>query len=191
MSQAAADKVKTLPPKAVATAAESGNVDQIRDILFGGQMRDYERRFEELDERFKRELERARQESVRRFEQFEVSLKDQSDKALAQLKRVELELRTQSESHTQNAERMSRTLRTEIADIDEKHEVSGSNLRERLQKLASETAESVRSTQQEMSTVIERMGAGLRDEKVAREELAGFFSEIALRLTRQFDLPKS
>lgn len=24
------------------------NVDQIRDILFGGQMRDYERRFQEL-----------------------------------------------------------------------------------------------------------------------------------------------
>ena len=27
------------------------NVDQIRDILFGGQMRDYERRFQDLAER--------------------------------------------------------------------------------------------------------------------------------------------
>jgi hypothetical protein len=41
-----------------------------------------------------------------------------------------------------------------------------------------------------LSSVIERMGHTLRDEKVAREELAGFFQEMALRLTRQFDLPK-
>ena len=32
-------------------AASAGNVDKIRDILFGGQMRDYERRFQELEDR--------------------------------------------------------------------------------------------------------------------------------------------
>ena len=55
MSQQNVDK--KLPAK---PAANEGNVDQIRDILFGGQMRDYERRFEELEERMKRETERNR-----------------------------------------------------------------------------------------------------------------------------------
>ena len=38
------------------------NVEQIRDILFGGQMRDYERRFQELDARIAAELSRLRDE---------------------------------------------------------------------------------------------------------------------------------
>jgi hypothetical protein len=37
------------------------NVDQIRDILFGGQMRDYERRFQELGQRLEAEMARLRE----------------------------------------------------------------------------------------------------------------------------------
>ena len=33
-----------------------GNVDKIRDILFGGQMREYERRFERIEAEFTRKL---------------------------------------------------------------------------------------------------------------------------------------
>lgn len=32
-------------------AAAGGNVDKIRDILFGGQMRDYDRRFARVEDR--------------------------------------------------------------------------------------------------------------------------------------------
>ena len=41
-------------PKKPADAGAERNVDQIRDILFGGQMRDYERRFEEFGQRIGR-----------------------------------------------------------------------------------------------------------------------------------------
>jgi hypothetical protein len=36
---------------------EDGNVDKIRDILFGGQMRDYERRFSDLEKRLTKNIE--------------------------------------------------------------------------------------------------------------------------------------
>ena len=39
---------------------EGGNVDKIREILFGGQMRQYERRFEEMEARIKSELDELR-----------------------------------------------------------------------------------------------------------------------------------
>ena len=45
------------------------NVDQIRDILFGGQMRDYERRFQELSERLDAEAARLRQDLEKRLRQ--------------------------------------------------------------------------------------------------------------------------
>jgi myosin heavy subunit len=171
--------------------SSEGNVDQIRDILFGGQMRDYERRFEELDERIKREMERMRADQAKRMEQIELLLKDHSDKAASQIKRVDAELRTQAEAQAQALDRTQRALRQELAGIDEKQEQNSSTLRERLHKLATETADGLRTQQNELTLVIEKMGTSLRDEKVAREELAGFFNEMALRLTRQFDLPKS
>ena len=188
MSQNSTDKAK---PAARANAAPEGNVDQIRDILFGGQMRDYDRRFDELDERSKREAERARAEFIKRFESIEQLLKEQADKHAAQLKKLDSELKASTEAAAANSDRLAKVLRSELTDVDEKYDAGTSALRERLHKLANETAESMRSSQDEISLVIDRMGSALRDEKVARDELAGFFSEMALRLTRQFDLPKS
>ena len=188
MSQNSTDKPK---PAVRANAAPEGNVDQIRDILFGGQMRDYDRRFDELEERSKREADRARAEVIKRFESIEQLLKDQTDKHAAQLKKLDLELKANAEAAAVGSDRLAKALRSEITDVDEKHEAGVSSLRERVHKLANETAESLRSSQDDISSVIDRMGTALRDEKVARDELAGFFSEMALRLTRQFDLPKS
>lgn len=188
MSQNSTDKPK---PAVRANAAPEGNVDQIRDILFGGQMRDYDRRFDELEERSKREADRARAEVIKRFESIEQLLKDQTDKHAAQLKKLDLELKANAEAAAVGSDRLAKALRSELTDVDEKHEAGVSSLRERVHKLANETAESLRSSQDDISSVIDRMGTALRDEKVARDELAGFFSEMALRLTRQFDLPKS
>lgn len=188
MSQNSTDKAK---PAARANVAPEGNVDQIRDILFGGQMRDYDRRFDELDERSKREAERARAEFIKRFESIEQLLKEQADKHAVQLKKLDNELKASAEAASVSSDRLAKALRSELADVDEKYDAGTSALRDRLHKLANETAESLRSSQDEISLVIDRMGSALRDEKVARDELAGFFSEMALRLTRQFDLPKS
>ena len=187
MSQNSADKLKS--PARPGTAPE-GNVDQIRDIIFGGQMRDYERRFDELEERSKREAERARAEFIKRFESIEQLLKDQADKHALQLKKLDTEAKASTEAAAVSSDRLAKALRTELSEVDERHETASSSLRERLHKLANETAESLRTSQDEISAVIDRMGTALRDEKVARDELAGFFSEMALRLTRQFDLPK-
>jgi hypothetical protein len=183
------DKSKTASEKAAARPAE-GNVDQIRDILFGGQMRDYERRFEELEERLKRDAERMRNDFAKRFDSVEAMLKDQADRGLSLHKRLESELKQSVESLSGAQEKLAKALRSEALEIDEKNDAQSSALRERLHKLANETADSMRQTHDELSTMVERVGANLRDEKVARDELAGFFSEMALRLTRQFELPK-
>src|ERR1700749_3579611 len=45
----------------------AGNVDKIRDILFGSQMRDYESRFARLEEALVKETAEIRETSRRRF----------------------------------------------------------------------------------------------------------------------------
>ena len=46
----------------------SGNLDKIRDILFGAQTRDYERKFAVLEERLVKESADLRNDLKRRFE---------------------------------------------------------------------------------------------------------------------------
>jgi hypothetical protein len=50
---------------------ETGKVDRIRDILFGSQMRDYDGRFQRLDERLTREAADARGDVQKRLEALE------------------------------------------------------------------------------------------------------------------------
>ena len=50
-------KKQTRKQSATAVDDMDGNVDKIRDILFGGQMRDYEQRFADLEKRLSNTIE--------------------------------------------------------------------------------------------------------------------------------------
>src|ERR1700722_528307 len=50
---------------------EGANVDKIRDILFGSQMRDYDKSFGRLEDRLIKDAEALRDEMKRRFESLE------------------------------------------------------------------------------------------------------------------------
>ena len=66
--------------QADADGAGDRNVDQIRDILFGGQMRDYERRFVELAQKLEQEATRLRAEMEKRVAALEKRFDDASEK---------------------------------------------------------------------------------------------------------------
>src|SRR5271156_6994708 len=50
---------------------EGANVDKIRDILFGSQMRDYDKRFSRLEERLAKAAEALRDDLKKRFDSLE------------------------------------------------------------------------------------------------------------------------
>ena len=54
---------------------ESGNVDRIRNILFGSQMRDYDGRFQKLEERLKIEEVELRGDLQRQLQALEGFMK--------------------------------------------------------------------------------------------------------------------
>ena len=50
---------------------EDGNIDKIRDILFGVQVRDFERKFSKLEERFGKEIEGLPEDTRQKLDNFE------------------------------------------------------------------------------------------------------------------------
>ena len=79
---------KKNPP---ADAAADRNVEQIRDILFGGQMRDYERRFLEITQRLEQESQRLRADLDKRLTALEKRVDEQNDKLAKQLVEADYE----------------------------------------------------------------------------------------------------
>jgi hypothetical protein len=64
-----------LPPgNSLAGGADIG-VDKIRDLLFGNQMHDYDRRFSEMEERFLQRFKDLESETTRNLSTFESSTK--------------------------------------------------------------------------------------------------------------------
>ncbi|MBK6304308.1 MAG: hypothetical protein IPF47_00805 [Gemmatimonadetes bacterium] len=67
------------------TPPDTGNVDKIRDILFGAQMRDYDRRFTTLEERLLRESGELRDDMHRRLTATEQFLRGELESLSASL----------------------------------------------------------------------------------------------------------
>lgn len=171
-------------------AAEGGgNVDQIRDILFGGQMRDYERRFQELNQRFEAELARMRETQEKRLAQLDKRVDDQLEKLGKQL-RQEVQDRTGAvddlETRMQQA---ARTSRSEINNALEglAHDLATSD--ERLREALAELHAAVGARAEQTESALSRASGELRAEKVGRDDLAALLTEFALRLRGDFDLP--
>ncbi len=177
------------PKKPAADGAADRNVDQIRDILFGGQMRDYERRFTDLHQKLEADLARMREAQDKRLAQIEKRVDDQLEK-LNKLVRQEIDDRNGAvadlESRVQQA---ARTARGEINKAIDgvSGEVTQSD--ERLRAALADLTDTFNARVDGTESALSRSGAQLHAEKVGREDLAALLSEFALRLTGDFDLP--
>src|SRR5690349_17134398 len=176
-------------PKKPAPDGADRNVDQIRDILFGGQMRDYERRFQDLNQRFEAEIARMREAQDKRLAQIDKRLDDQLDK-LNKLVRQEIEDRNGAIDDLES--RMQQAARTTRGELNKALEALGRELAqsdERLRGSIADLGASLHARAGEAETALSRAGAELRADKVGRDDLAALLTEFALRLRGEFDLP--
>ena len=68
------------------TGSDPVSVDKIRDLLFGNQMQDYDRRFANLEERFLQRFRDIESETARNLGAFESNAKKQVDSLATQLR---------------------------------------------------------------------------------------------------------
>src|SRR5438105_15695084 len=111
---------------------ESGKVDRIRDILFGSQMRDYDGRFQRLDERLTREAVEARAEVQKRIEGLENFLKGEVQSLTNRLNAEQAERGGAIEKLARDLGETARALEWKIKNLDDRTAVEIHMLREQL-----------------------------------------------------------
>jgi paraquat-inducible protein B len=172
-----------------APIAESGNVDKIREILFGGQMRDYDRRFTRLEERLLKESAELREGSRRSVEALETFVKNEFA-ALAN------RLQSEQQSREDSVQGLSRELHEAIKSLDSKltqfHTQTidaQRDLRQQLLDQSKDLNEEIRRKHDNVSATLERELAELNHVKTDRASLSALFTELALRLNNDFKIP--
>jgi hypothetical protein len=174
-----------------ANIQQPGNVDKIRDILFGSQMRDYETRFARLEETLSKEASELRESTRRRFE----SLEGYIHKELELLEnRLKIEREERAQVLSQVARELKDTgesLSRRITELSEQDVQGERNLRKALLEQSQALDEELRSKLDALSAIIDRRVRELRNDKTDRTTLASLFNEVALRLNNEFQIPGS
>ena len=168
---------------------ESGKVDRIRDILFGSQMRDYDGRFQRLEEHLAREAADVRAEVQKRLEALENFMK-------AEVESIRNRANAEHPERTGAIEKLGRDLSEAARNLDSKinsvAEHGGNevrNLREQLLDQSKALSADIREKHDQMKAGLEHEAAQIRGAMTGREALAEMLSEVALRLKNEFRVP--
>lgn len=170
--------------------AQSGeSLDKVRDILFGSQAREYEKRFTRLEERLLKEASDLRDELRKRFDSLEVYTRKEVESLAARLK-TEHEQRAESAKEiSRELKETSRTFEKKTGQLDEQLTISQRELRQQILDQSKSISEEIRKRHEAMAATLERATAELRDEKTDRAALASLFMEVAMRLNNEFKIP--
>ncbi|MCK5521528.1 MAG: hypothetical protein KAI83_00200 [Thiomargarita sp.] len=170
-------------------AASLGNVDQIRDILFGGQMRDYDKRFKRLEERFNQENMHFREDMFQRLKVLEERMDGEID-SLGEKTKIERQERLSAIADSEHEVKgLKNELNNRTTQLDDQFSKDIKKLRQQMHNKIQELALQIRQQNDSLVGLISQEVTQLQDEKVNRTDLAAFFNELAVRLQRGYESP--
>jgi hypothetical protein len=177
------------PELTAADAASGSNIEQLRDIIFGGQMREYERRFARMEERIASELTAVREEVRDRCTTLEAYMRDEFGS-------ITVELRAIQQSRAVEERRFSESIADTAKATEERmaalNELVGRQYRELRAQLLEQTkaiTDDVQRRHADLLALAKRDAAELRDGKADRTALSALFMEVALRLRGESVVP--
>jgi DNA anti-recombination protein RmuC len=185
--------VKNTRPDATAdesrTPADAGNMDKIRDLLVGPQMRDHERKVARLEERLDRELAAMRDELKKGLGLFESFIKQEIETLSNRLRTEQSERKTAVKTLDDEAKAISERLQQASSQLDEQLSASQRDLRQQLLEQQRRLSDEIRDRAADGAQALKREADELRLLKTDRAALAALFTEVAMRLNDEFDLP--
>ncbi len=168
---------------------EGGNIDKIREILFGGQMRDYTKRFSRLEERLLKETADLRDDTKRRFDALEMFVKQELETLGYRLKVEQGERDESVQALSRDLKDSSKALERKLVQMDEQTSRGQSDLRQQILNQSKSLSDEIRQKYEELSAALEREAMELRTDKTDRSALAALFTEVAMRLNNEFKIP--
>jgi DNA anti-recombination protein RmuC len=181
--RAAAPPPKTEETMVMPVADES--LEKVRDILFGAQAREFERRFALLEEDLLRKTAEARAEAHQRLEAIEAQLRQDVEQLTDQIKAEHQERAQTIAALGGELQSLTRALDEKINQLEAQSSQEQGALRRQLLEEAKSLATQMLHQSEELTTSLNREVQTLTHDKLNRADLAQMFTEMAQRFLRE------
>ncbi len=168
---------------------EDEGIDKVRDILFGAQARQYEQKFNHIEELIQKEIANLRSETTKRTDSLETYVKKELDVLTDEVKTEQTERTESVEQLSGNVDRTIKNLEKKTAQLSEKIIAGQKDLQEQILQQSKSLMEEIRSQNTQISSSLDRSVEELRTEKMDRLALANLLIEVAMRLKEEFNIP--
>jgi hypothetical protein len=186
-----ASPAKSHPPNnPEAEVHEGANVDKIRDILFGSQMRDYDKRFGRLEERLIKDAESLRDEMKKRFESLETFVQKEIESLSQRLKTEKAERAESVKEIGVQMRDTSKAFDKKLGSLDDQLTGDTAELRARILEQSKAMTTEIAEKARDAKRLLDQEVAALRLDKADREGLGDLFTEFGMRLKNEFNLPE-
>lgn len=164
---------------------EVNSLDKVRDILFGNQMREVEKKLARLEERLLKECVNLREDTRKRLDSIENYIKQEIE-SLSQ--RIVNEQGTRDEGLRviiEDSKKVTSALERKITQLDDNINTNQRDLRDQILNQSKDLQNDILQKYEEILSALQRESADLRNSKTDRSTLANLLSEIAIRLNSQ------
>ncbi len=164
-----------------------GNIDKIRDIIFGSKLREYQNRFDKLES----EVSLVKQEIKNQIEQvkntFSTELQATVDSMDQKIRSINLTLQNNREDigeTKEQIERVNRKITTTKEAIDEIIDNQTTSVQDKLSKTREKLENDVSNLKTQIFEELEKQFSLLQDGKVSRDDLAEIMFEVGMRMKK-------
>ncbi|AFY33130.1 hypothetical protein [Calothrix sp. PCC 7507] len=161
---------------------EINSLDKVRDILFGNQIREVEKKYIRLEERLVKELANVRDEQRKRLDSLEIYIKKEVESLTERLKHEQSERDNGVKLLAEEHKNITIALEKKLTQFEEQTTNSQRELREQILNQSNSLQDDIRQKYEEILTLLEREAQELRRDKTDRSSLASLFTELAIRL---------
>jgi len=169
---------------------EGANVDKIRDILFGSNMREYEKRFARLEERLNKSSEALREDLKKRFDSLESYVREELESLGQRLKTEKSERAESLKELTRESRDNAKTLEKKLSQLEEQLDAAQTELRSKILEQSKALGNQIQKSKDELEAALEHEAETLRTDKTDRAMLADLFTELSMRLKDELELPE-
>lgn len=178
---------------AVAAVASEGagtaSLEKVRDILFGNQMREVDRRFARLEERIAKETRDLKEDVRKRLDALEMYATKETGSLADQIKSEHNDRTEAHDKLTRELADTARALERRTAALDDQLSKGQRELRQQMLEHHQRLSDDIREKIEDVLATLAREAGELRSDKADRMVIASLLKEMAMRLTNEFRLP--
>ena len=158
---------------------QGGNIEQIRDILFGKSMKELEVRLEEFEKSLGHEVQVLRDDTKKMFNTLEAYVKEEMNSLASQIKTEAEERDDADEKIIRDADKLAKKFSTFEKESNKTHSEIRSQILDMNKKFSDELSDS----RKEILDTLRKVTNDLQYQKTDRSKLASLLTEMAIRLS--------